>query len=283
MTKYSNSKSAALGALFVLAVLFRSLLPVTAFAGETAHQTRFAVKFGAVTIGNVTFGVAVNGKDYSFTGNGKTQGLAEWFAPGKAIIRSDGTLNGNTIVATRHHLSVTENRKKAVLNMDFADGAVKTVSLVPDKRKKRSNPKKYAVIKPEHLNNVVDPASTMIVPVHLDDATNPDAVCGKRFQVYDGETRFDIQLSYKRNARVTTGGYDGYAYVCQMRYIPVAGHKHKHKNTKRMAANKDMEIWLAPIAAGNSQQSVFTAIRIVVPTWLGTFSAEPEYFGPARS
>ncbi len=92
-----------------------------------------------------------------------------------------------------------------------------------------------------------------------------------------------MKLSYKNNQKVKTEGYDGFAYVCKLQYIPVAGHKRDHENTKRMAANNDMEIWLAPISAGDDSQSLFTAIRIVVPTWLGTFSAEPVYFGPAKS
>lgn len=254
-----------------------------AIAAESDHQTVFRVKFGGVTVGNVTFGVSVDGKNYTFTGNGKTQGLAEWFAPGKAIIRSDGRLNGEKLIATKHFLSVADDKKKAVLNMAFKNGRVENVSLVPDKRKKRKNPRKYAVIQPEHLKNVVDPASTMIVPVELKNASNPNAVCGRTFKIYDGETRFDIKLSYKRNQKISTKGYDGYAYVCKLKYVPVAGHKYKHKNTKRMAANNDMEIWLAPISAGNETQSVFTAIRINIPTWIGTFVAEPDYFGPAKS
>ncbi len=254
-----------------------------ALAAPQDHQTVFKVKFGGLTVGNVTFGVSVNGTDYKFTGNGKTQGLADWFAPGKAIIQSDGQLDGENLIAKKHYLSVTEDKKKAVLNMAFENGRVEKVSLVPDKRKKRQNPKKYEVIKPHHLNQVVDPASTLIVPVNLEDARDPNAVCGRTLKVYDGETRFDMKLSYKRNQKISTKGYNGYAYVCKLKYVPVAGHKYKHENTKRMAANNDMEIWLAPISAGNETQSVFTAIKINIPTWLGTFTAEPDYFGPAKS
>lgn len=246
------------------------------------HETRFAVKFGAVTVGKVTFGVTLDGNDYTFTGNGRTQGLADWFAPGKAVIRSEGALAGNQLNAASHYLSVTENRKTAVLEMAFADGAVRNVSLKPDKRKKKKA-SKYVLIEPEHLRSVVDPASTMIVPVPLEKANDPKAVCGHTFRVYDGDTRFDMKLSYKTNKPVRTAGYEGNAYVCKLKYIPVSGHKRKHKSVERMAENNDMEIWLAPINGGTKDQSVFTAIRILVPTWIGTFSAEPEYFGPAKS
>ncbi len=251
-------------------------------AEPARHETVFDVKFGGVTVGNMTFGLSVDGKDYQFTGKGRTKGLAEWFASGKADMKSDGQLKGDQLVASSHYLSVTEKKKVAVLKMAFANGEVQSVSLNPDKRKVKTEPK-YAVTTPDQLKNVVDPASTLIVPVDIAEAKNPNAVCGRTYHVYDGDTRFDMALSYKRNEKLSTGGYDGNVYVCKLKYIPVSGHKRNHKNTKRMAENNEMEIWLAPVSGGTDTQSIFTAIRIVVPTWLGTFSAEPTYFGPAKS
>ncbi len=203
--------------------------------------------------------------------------------PANAVIKSDGAVDGQALRASSHYLSVTEDKKTAVLNMSFAGGAVQNVSMKPDKRKKRKNKKKYVVITPDDLKNVVDPASTMVIPVPLEKANDPSAVCNRTFRVYDGETRFDMKLSYKANKPVKTKGYDGNAYVCRFKYVPVAGHKHDEKNVERMATNNDMEIWLAPIDGGTKDQSIFTAIRITVPSWVGTFTAEPEYFGPAGS
>lgn len=281
MLKTFNPRTATavlLSALFIA----QASQPASADNAQPRHETKFAVKLGAVTVGKVTFGVALDGNDYTFTGNGKTQGLADWFAPGKARIKSRGALNGDRHNATDHFLSVTENSKTSTLEMAFAGGEVTNVSLKPDKRKKKKA-KKYVLIQPEDLKNVVDPASTMIVPVPLAQAKNPNAVCGRTFRVYDGDTRYDMKLSYKTNKPVKTRGYDGNAYVCKLKYVPVAGHRKGHSSIKRMADNDDMEIWLAPINGGTQDQSVFTAIRILVPTWIGTFSAEPEYFGPAES
>ena len=127
------------------------------------HETDFRVKFGSVTVGKVTFGVAMNGDHYTFTGNGRTEGLADWFAPGKAVIKSEGEVAGSSHNAASHFLSVTENKKTAVLKMAFTGGKVADVYLKPDKRKKKKA-KKYVLIKPEDLVNVMDPASTMVVP-----------------------------------------------------------------------------------------------------------------------
>jgi hypothetical protein len=255
----------------------------SAIAQPSRHETKFKVKFGGLTVGEVTFGVALDGNDYTFTGNGQTQGLADWFAKGKAVIKSEGRLAGSRTIASSHYLSVTEKKDTAVLKMKFKNGWARDVYVNPDKRKKFKTEPKYAVFKPGDLGNVIDPASTMVVPVPVEQAKDPNAVCDHLFRVYDGDTRFDIKLSYKSNQPIKTEGYDGYAYVCKLQYIPIAGHKRKNKGTVQMAANNDMEIWLAPISGGDPKQSVFTAIRINIPTWVGTFTSEPDYFGPAKS
>lgn len=253
-------------------------------AGESSgnrHETRFNVTYGGLSVGTMTFAVRLDGSGYELTGNGRTRGLAEWFAPGKANLRSTGSLSGSELVADEHFLSVTEDKKTAVLRIAYHPSGEPEVFLEPDKRKKNKSPEKYVSFRPDDLRNVVDPASTLVVPVDRDQAGNPEAVCGRNLRVYDGETRFDIRLSYKENRAVRTGGYDGWAYVCRLEYVPVAGHRKKHRSVERMAANRDMEIWLAPVAANETGNAVFTAIRIHVPTWIGTFNAEPEYFGSA--
>lgn len=278
-SKFASRKSRSF--CIVLSALF---LPGTAPANEIQpneiqhHQTRFDVRFGGVSVGQMTFSFDIDGASYNLDGRGNTKGLAEWFAPGKAVIRSSGEYEESGIVADKHHLSVTEGKKTAVLDMAFDKGQVSSVVLTPPKKSKR-RPDKYVEILPDQLKGVVDPASTLVVPVAMDRAKDPKAVCDRTIRVYDGETRFDMKLTYKGNKPVKTEGYNGYAYVCGMQYIPVAGHRKKQENVERMAANRDMEIWLAPMNASN----VFTAIRILVPTWLGTFSAEPTYFGPSKS
>ena len=242
------------------------------------HETIFNVKFGSLLIGQMSFDIDADKINYVLRGKGRTKGIAEWFASGNAIIKSQGELAGDKVVAASHMISVTDKKTTATLDMALEQGNVINVAMKPDRTKRHLAPN-HIEITADELKNVIDPASTLVVPVPWEVANNPLSVCGQLFRVYDGETRYNMQLSYKRNARIKTTGYNGYAYVCRLKYIPVAGHRKNHRNSKRMADNNDMEIWLAPIAATN----LFTPIRIVVPTWLGSFYAEPEYFGPAKS
>ena len=73
------------------------------------------------------------------------------------------------------------------------------------------------------------------------------AACNRKVPIFDGYTRFDIDLTYVGERRVTAKGYDGPVAVCAARYVPISGHSRDRPATKFMADNKDLEVWLAPI------------------------------------
>ena len=164
------------------------------------------------------------------------------------------------------------------MKLSFSGDEVADVEIISAKPRKLKKAPKYVPVEPSHLAAVIDPASSMIVPMNGIDARSGRKVCNQRFPIYDGETRYDITLRFKSTKPIKTSGYDGYAYVCQMRYVPVAGHKKNHRSVQEMADNKNMEIWLAPMGG----VSVFTPIKIVVGTKYGRFSATPTYFGNAQ-
>lgn len=269
----SISKS-ALFAATALAIAASVTPSDAAEEAMTTHKTVFDVRFGAIPIGKAEFDVSFNQENYELDVSGKTVGVAEMVAKGSGQAKSRGRIEDGHIVAEKHSVKYVEKSKVSTLEMEFDEGAVKEVKLNPDKRKKKEGPK-WVQITEEQLRAVLDPASSVIIPVEWEQANNPRAVCDRTLPVYDGDTRFNIKLSYKATKPVKTKGYKGYAYVCQLRYVPVAGHKKKQRNVEYMSGNKDMEIWLAPMAKTN----LYTPIRIEVPTWIGTFSALPAYFG----
>ena len=143
------------------------------------------------------------------------------------------------------------------------------------KKQKRRGRKNYIVLEDRHKRGVIDPVSTLLLPIKVSDADKGAKVCSRNSPIFDGETRYDIRLQYKATKSIETDGYNGPAFVCTMRYVPVAGHRKNHKGVMEMAANEDMEVWLAPMKNGN----YFTAIKFKIATKYGTFTAEPLYFG----
>jgi hypothetical protein len=241
------------------------------------HKTVFDVRFGALTVGSATFDIRFDDKSYSIEARGRTEGVVDVFAPGKGVATSAGAIDKSQVVASRHHVEYKEKKKTETLEMAFAGGAVEKVKFTPEKPARKKG-RKWVPIEPEQLKHVVDPASTIVVPVQPGEANDPKAVCNRTFNVYDGTTRYDIVLKYKATRKIRTDGYDGYAFVCRLRYVPVSGHKRGQKNVEYMAANEDIEIWLAPMSA----MPFYSPVRIEVPTWIGTVSAMPSYFGNAK-
>lgn len=264
----------ALCAAVTASSLAFSIAPSGAEEAMRTHRTVFDVRFGAIPIGEAKFEIKFDEESYELGASGKTVGVAEMVAKGSGEAKSQGRIEDGQLVAEKHTVKYVEKSKVSTLEMEFDEGAVKEVKLNPDKRKKK-NGSKWVQITEEQLRAVLDPASSIIIPVEWEKANNPRAVCDRTLPVYDGDTRFNIKLSYKSTKPIKTKGYKGYAYVCQLRYVPVAGHKKGERNIEYMSSNKDMELWLAPMAKTN----LYTPIRIEVPTWIGTFSAQPSYFG----
>ena len=266
-----NVKSTALllGAAMALAA------PAVSSAETRNHETRFSVKFAGLEIGKATFRITFDDDSYSLKGTGKTAGLAQWFSTSTGEVRSSGALIENSLKPKEHFAAVTEKKKKTEsVSMSFSEDKVADVSYETNKPRKEKKAPKYVPVEAQHLAKVLDPASSLIVPMSGEDARDGRKVCNQEFPIYDGETRYNIRLSFKHTKPVRTDGYNGYAYVCRMQYVPVAGHKKDHRTVKEMARNKKMEIWLAPMGG----VSVFTPIKIMVPTKYGRFSAVPTRF-----
>ena len=103
------------------------------------------------------------------------------------------------------------------------------------------------------------------------------ASCDRTIPIFDGYTRFDIDLSYVGQREVSAKGYKGPVAVCAVRYVPIAGHRRDRPATKFMADNKDLEVWLAPIDGAR----VLMPFRVSVRTMIGTTVIEASEFSVA--
>ncbi len=208
-----------LAGTFCFGLLAPSLYPGGHASAEThetiRHRTSFSVSLGIMPLGTADFDYFINNGSYSIKGAGKTGGLVDVFTSGYGNFSSTGRVSKNQIKVGEHQAEVRERKKKGILKMSFDNNGVKTVYQKPDKRKKRMNPEKYIVVQPGHLKHVVDPASAIIIAVDEKDIFNGQEVCNRTVPVYDGETRYNMKLSYKRTSEVTTNGYFGLAVTFQ--------------------------------------------------------------------
>lgn len=99
----------------------------------------------------------------------------------------------------------------------------------------------------------MDPLSALMMPVAGAGDTLSPASCDRTLPIFDGRQRFDVKLRYDREEKATAepdvkGSYTGKLIVCKASYKAISGHKPGKEQVVFMEQNKEMEVWLAPVA-----------------------------------
>jgi hypothetical protein len=183
-----------------------------------------------------------------------------------------GVVSGASLVPTTYASSTISDRRSDEVRMTLRAGTVKDVAVEPQWP---PSPDRVPVTD-AHRKGVTDPLSAAIMPVAGNgDVLTPDA-CKRKLAIFDGRQRADIELVYKRmdQVRADKGGYTGPVVVCTALYRPVAGHRPERPAIKYLVAQRDMEIWLAPITGTR----VLVPFRFSVPTPFGLGTLQANYF-----
>src|ERR1700723_4389093 len=125
---------------------------------------------------------------------------------------------------------------------------------------------------PGDKGGVGAPVGAVILPAPASGPILSPAACNRTVPIFDGYTRFDVNLTYVGERTVSPKGYDGPVVVCAARYVPISGHSRDRPATKFMADNKDLEVWLAPIASDH----VLFPFRVSARTMIGTLVVEAQ-------
>ncbi len=157
-------------------------------------------------------------------------------------LAANGALDVTHLIPASFTQASKENSKESIVNMAIAGGAIKSVNALPEPS---PDPARVPV-KDENKKNVLDPVSAMIVPIGKS-KDGLSGACNRSIPIFDGWTRFDVNLTFKSAQTVDRAGYKGDSVTCAIRWVPIAGHIPDRKGTKFMAENKDIEVTLAPI------------------------------------
>ncbi|MEO0546205.1 MAG: DUF3108 domain-containing protein [Pseudomonadota bacterium] len=230
-------------------------LPLS-YASAGTVNSKLNVSFMGIGVAQMQNSYAIDGSRYSVSGSVKTNPLISIVSSTKASFRSNGVLNGSSLLPTQHELTFSQKRKKGRLALLFANGNVTKQEVLPKKRFKKGQ----VPLVPAHLKAVLDPVSALIFPVTQAKVGDGNSVCNRTVPVYDGNNRLNLKFSYKASHTVRAKGFNGPAFVCSVRYQPIAGHRPERKNTKFMVANRDMEVTMARL--GNSNAYGLFAFRV---------------------
>jgi hypothetical protein len=251
-----------------------SLLALTAAGGAQAQsklEARYTVSLAGIPLGSGSWVIDVAPDQYTAVASGRTTGLVKLIADGSGSTGARGAFIGSKVMATSYVSTTTSDKKPDEVRMVLQNGTVREVTaeppLVP-------SPDRVPVTE-AHRKGVTDPMSAAIIPVAGNgDLLAPEA-CKRKLAIFDGRQRADIDLVYKRMDQVRADkGYQGPVVVCQVLYTPVAGHRPERPAIKYLIAQRDMEMWLAPITGTR----VLVPFRFSVPTPFGMGILQATYF-----
>ncbi len=255
----------ALGAVGIAA----TLLGAGAARADVLHVT-YRVSLIGLPIGAVNLMADLTPTSYSIQGDAKLTGLARVFTNARGASAGKGAIiEGHVSPATFATIAASSNMTRTI-RMALAGNAVTGVDISPPFEDKPDR----VPLGPGDEKGVVDPAGAVIITAPASGPIVSPAACDRKVPIFDGYTRFDIDLTYVGERRVTAKGYDGPVVVCAARYVPIAGHRRDRPATKFMADNKDLEVWLAPI----EHDHVLIPFRVSVRTMIGTTVVEATEF-----
>ncbi len=244
------------------------------FAAPSAEadnlHVAYRVSLVGLPIGSANLYANLSPSSYAIRADAKLTGLARLFANARGASAGDGAIvEGHVSPATFATIAASSQMTRTI-RMALAGNAVTGVDIAPPFDEKPDR----IPLGPHDEQNIVDPVGAAVVPAPRSGAMDPTEACDRKIPIFDGYTRFDIDLTYVGERSAKAKGYDGPVAVCAARYVPISGHSANRPATKFMAENKDIEVWLAPIESDR----VWMPFRVSVRTMIGTTVVEAQEF-----
>ncbi len=252
-----------------------SCLSVPALAQERV-SARYEILIGGLQVGIAGFEGRVSQDSYQASVSLRLSGVSRVIASGRGSAMASGRILGGRAVPANYTLTLNTTQQNDAIRMAMAGGSVRSHSAEPE----RPAAADEVPVTASHRQGVLDPLSAGLFFVPGTGPTVVAEACAKTFPVFDGRQRYDLSFSYARTENLKVAGYDGPAVVCNARYRPIAGHR--PAVTAPMEANRDMQIWLAPVAGTRA----LVPARIAIRTPVGMAEIQPtrlELGGPTTT
>ena len=259
-------------------MLLASGVLVAAFLGAVAPapaqvrlEARYSATLAGIPIGSGTWGIDINDTQYSAAVSGVTTGLLRAFTGGQGNATARGTLGANRQLTSIYAATITSRKKIDSIRITIANGNVKDFKVDPPTD---DDPERVPITEASQ-RGVLDPMTASLVRVPgTGDLLVPEA-CQRTLEVFDGRLRYDMQFAFKRMDTVRAAkGYAGPVVVCAAYFTPVAGYIPSRASIKYLSQQREMEVWLAPIAGTR----VLVPYRAQGPTPVGQAILEASEF-----
>ncbi len=262
-------RAAAFSAAFVL---FAGV-PAADAQQQVRLDAAYSVHLTGIPIGQGAVILDLNESGFAAAGTAKFTGLVRMISKGEGTSTVRGTFQQNRVIASLYSMQSNSTDRNEKVDINVVNGFAKEFSVLP--------PPKDAEIKRVPLTqaartNVVDPLSAGLMLVSAPgDVLNPES-CNRTLPIFDARFRYDVVLSYLRTEQAPKkiDGYSGPILVCQARYVPIAGHRTDRPQVQQLANNRELFVWLAPVAGTR----VLVPIKVSISTGIGTMVVEATRF-----
>jgi hypothetical protein len=234
-------------------------------------DARYTASLAGIPIGKGAWVLDIGEDQYTATASGLTTGLLRVFAGGQGSSAARGTVAAGQLVPGTYAATISADKKTDEVRMVIYGGAVKEYVVDPPSP---PNPDRIPITE-AHRRGVLDPMTASLIRVSGNGDPLSAEACQRTASVFDGRMRYDLQLAFKRMDKVKADkGYEGPVVVCSIYFTPVAGYIPDRAAIKYLVAQRDMELWLAPIAGTR----LLVPFRVSIPTPVGLGVLEATQF-----
>jgi len=242
-----------------------ALLPASPAAAQARLEAQYNATLAGIPVGKGAWNVSIENDQFSAAVTGETAGLANVFTSGSGSGTVQGLVVDGALAATIYRASTVTAKKSEQVFIALDHFTVKESSILPEPP---HDPDRIPVTE-VHRHSVFDPMSASLVHVPGNSDLLAPESCHASAQVFDGRMRYDLSLGFKRMEMVKSEkGYRGPVLVCALYFTPVAGYIPDRPVIKYLAAERNIEVGLAPMVG----------TRYLAPFWVKI----PTPLGPAR-
>jgi Protein of unknown function (DUF3108) len=255
------------------AIVSASMLGLCALASAPASAkdqmqkitAEYSINFNGFGIGDFKLQSELNNNEYSIGARANISVLAGMLFEWKGNTTSTGQVMARRPHPYSYSFGYRTGDRGETIDVKFVNNNVEEIAVNPPPRPTGAR----VPITRKHMLNVVDPLSAVVMLTNIGSNKSATEVCNRRLPIFDGKQRYDIKLSYKATKTISApNGYNGPAYVCKAKFVPIAGHKEGDKENEYAAKTEGMEVWMMPLA----KAELYVPYYVYIPTPVGAAS-----------
>ncbi|MBL1419477.1 MAG: DUF3108 domain-containing protein [Alphaproteobacteria bacterium] len=245
----------------ITSLIYSAYFVSPAYAADRVNvNVNYSLNIAGFKLGSVGLAARLKENSYAISIRAFTTGGLDSLMRFTVETRARGEYNGHHVNSTEYMTAYSNQRVKRHVVVKYPNASRATVDANPAYLAFKDS----VPLRAEHLHNVVDPLGAMLLPFNKKYAINADQQCNRVQQIFDGVTRYKLQMQAVENTDTNLTN----AIACQVGYTPIAGHR-KSQADKTIIDNYAMaKVWLMPI----EKAGVLLPVKVEIPTQFGTFS-----------